>query len=66
MRSSIDTQAVLPFGTPDEVSEHVKCRIDDLASGGGFVFATVHNIQEGVPVENILSVFRTAVEYGRY
>jgi uroporphyrinogen decarboxylase len=62
----VDTQRVLPFGKPDEVVEEVKRRIDDLAPGGGFVFAAVHNIQALVPPENIVTAFETALEYGRY
>jgi uroporphyrinogen decarboxylase len=62
----VDTQRVLPFGTPQEVGDEVKRRIDDLAPGGGFVFAAVHNIQAFVPPENIVAVFDTALEYGRY
>jgi uroporphyrinogen decarboxylase len=62
----VDTQRVLPFGTPQEVADEVKRRIDDLAPGGGFVFAAVHNIQAFVPPENIVAVFDTALEYGRY
>ena len=60
----VDTQRVLPFGTPDEVRDEVKRRIDDLAPGGGFVFATVHNIQAFVPPENIEAAFDTALTYG--
>ena len=62
----IDTQKVLPHGTTREVRDEVKRRIDDLAPGGGFVFATVHNIQEDVPVENIMTLFETLREYGVY
>ena len=61
----VDTQHVLPFGTPGEVSEEVKRRIDDLAPGGGFVFAAVHNIQAFIPPENICAAFDTALDYGR-
>jgi uroporphyrinogen decarboxylase len=61
----VDTQQVLPFGKPQEVVDEVKRRIDDLAPGGGFVFAAVHNIQAFVPPENILAAFDTALEYGR-
>lgn len=60
----VDTQHVLPFGTPRQVADEVKRRIDDLAPGGGFVFAAVHNIQAGVPPENIVAAFDTALEYG--
>jgi len=62
----VDTQRVLPFGKPEEVADEVKRRIDDLAPGGGFVFAAVHNIQALVPPENVVTMFETALEYGRY
>jgi uroporphyrinogen decarboxylase len=62
----VDTQQVLPFGTPEQVRDEVKRRIDDLAPGGGFVFAAIHNIQAFVPPENIVAAFDTALEYGRY
>ena len=50
----VDTQQVLPFGTADQVRDEVKRRIDDLAPGGGFVFAAIHNVQAFVPPENIV------------
>lgn len=61
----VDTQWVLPFGSEAEVRDEVKRRIDDLAPGGGFVFAAVHNIQAFVPPENIVAAFETAMEYGQ-
>lgn len=62
----VDTQRVLPFGTPGEVRDEVKRRIDDLAPGGGFIFNTVHNIQADVPPENIMAMWETLREYGKY
>jgi len=62
----VDTQHVLPFGKPEEVADEVKRRIDDLAPGGGFFFAAVHNIQALVPPENIVTMFDTALGYGKY
>jgi uroporphyrinogen decarboxylase len=62
----VDTQRVLPFGKPPDVVDEVKRRIDDLAPGGGFVFAAVHNVQALVPPENIVTMFDTALDYGRY
>lgn len=62
----VDTQHVLPFGTAEDVRAEVERRIDDLAPGGGFVFAAVHNIQALVPPENIVTAFNTALTYGRY
>jgi len=60
-----DTQRVLPFGTPDEVEEEVKRRIDDMAPGGGFIFTQVHNIQPDVPPENIMAMYRAMDKYGK-
>jgi uroporphyrinogen decarboxylase len=62
----IDTQQVLPFGTPEQVRDEVRRRIDDLAPGGGFIFAPVHNIQPFVPPENIVTAYETAHRYGWY
>lgn len=59
----VDTQRVLPFGSVDDVRSEVRRRIDDLAPGGGFVFASVHNIQAQVPPENIVAAFDTARGY---
>jgi uroporphyrinogen decarboxylase len=59
-----DTQEVLPFGTVKDVEREVKRRIADLSAGGGFIFAPVHNIQPGVPPENIVTLYETAKNYG--
>lgn len=61
-----DTQKILPFGRTEDVRNEVKKRILDLKSGGGFVFAPVHNIQPGVPIQNILTLYKSALEYGIY
>jgi uroporphyrinogen decarboxylase len=62
----VDTQSVLPNGSVMEVQDEVKRRIDDLAPGGGFVFAAVHNIQSDVPPENILALRETLDTCGVY
>ncbi|GMU21485.1 MAG: methyltransferase [Phycisphaerae bacterium] len=62
----VDTQRVLPFGTPQEVRDEVRRRVEDLAPGGGFIFNTVHNIQADVPPENILAMREALAEYGVY
>ena len=61
-----DTQYVLPFGTPDEVRGEVRRRLETLMPGGGFVFTTVHNIQPEVPPENVMAMYETVWEFGRY
>ena len=63
----VDTQQVLPFGTPDEVSEQVLGRCEAFYKGGGFVFNTVHNIQARTPVANIIAMIRAVESFnGRH
>ena len=62
----VDTQRVLPLGTPAEVRDEVRRRIDDLAPGGGFVFNPVHNVQADVPPENYMAMWEAWLEYGAY
>ena len=62
----VDTQRTLPFGTPEEVQAQVHERIRILGPGGGFVFNTIHNVQAGVPVENLLALYQAVRRYGRY
>jgi hypothetical protein len=52
----VDTQQVLPFGTPEQVREQVLRRCEIFAPGGGFVFNTIHNIQAGTPVANVVAM----------
>ncbi len=61
--AGMDTQKILPFGTPEEVHEHVLERLEIFAPGGGFVFNAIHNIQANVPVQNIITAFNAVKEY---
>ncbi len=62
----VDTQRILPMGTPSQVKEEVKMRIEHLADGGGFVFSAVHNIQADVPPQNIIAMWEALREHGVY
>ncbi len=59
-----DTQTVLPFASPEDVYAHTRRNIDIFApgssatAGSGFVFTQVHNIQAGVPPENVLAMYQ--------
>ncbi len=61
-----DQQQVLPFGTPDQVRQETRKLLDDFMPGGDFVFAAGHNIQTGVPAENVLALFDAVFEHGVY
>lgn len=63
---AIDTQKVLPLGTPEEVRAEVRRIIDTLGKGGGYILASVHNIQAEVSAENIVAMFDEGKSYGVY
>jgi uroporphyrinogen decarboxylase len=61
-----DPVSIMSNGTVRDVEDEVKRRIDDFSPGGGFVFASIHNIQADVPPENVAKFFETAYRYGVY
>ncbi|MDR0669592.1 MAG: hypothetical protein LBF95_05880 [Treponema sp.] len=60
----LDTQHTLPFGTKEEIIEETKHNIRVLNQNGGAVFALTHNLQSGVPPENLELMLKTVLEYG--
>ncbi|MCG2661857.1 MAG: methyltransferase [Kiritimatiellae bacterium] len=62
----VDTQRVLPFGTPADVRRQVHARLRFFAPGGGFVFDAIHNIQAGTPMANVQALYKALKEFGRY
>ncbi|MHC4400221.1 MAG: uroporphyrinogen decarboxylase family protein [Planctomycetota bacterium] len=64
--AACDCQKTLPFGTPEEVAQEVRQSIRVFAPGGGYVLAAVHNVQAGVPPENVVALFDTAQTCGVY
>ncbi|QRN82503.1 methyltransferase [Chloroflexota bacterium] len=62
----VDTQQVLPFGTPEEIRAQVQERMQIFGRGGGFVFNPIHNVQAQVPVENLLALYEAVAEYRDY
>ena len=62
----IDTQKVLPFGTPAEIRKQVKERMEIFGRGGGFVFNSIHNVQTGIPEENLVALIDAVKEFRQY
>ncbi|KTE93680.1 uroporphyrinogen decarboxylase [Desulfitobacterium hafniense] len=62
----INTQSTLPNGTPEQIREETKRNIDAFARDGGFVFATVHNVQDDVPIENFIAMWETFQDHCKY
>ncbi|MBN2678404.1 MAG: hypothetical protein JXR32_10140 [Anaerolineaceae bacterium] len=63
---AIDTQRILPFGTPEQVRNEVHRVINILGKGGGYMVASVHTIMHEVPPENILAMVDAVEEIGHY
>ncbi|MFC1959772.1 uroporphyrinogen decarboxylase family protein [Chloroflexota bacterium] len=61
-----DQQEMLAFRSVEEVREEAKRLLDDFMPGGGFVFISGHNIQYGVPAENVVALYDTVMEHGNY
>ncbi len=61
---NIDSSRTLPYGSPQEVAAEVRQAIDIAAGGGGYIVASDHSLHDGIPVENIVEMFKTAAEYG--
>ncbi|MEG0310471.1 MAG: uroporphyrinogen decarboxylase family protein [Eubacterium sp.] len=62
----INTQKTLPFGTPEEVYAETTERLNILGKGGGYIFNTIHNIQYGSPMENVVSLFKAVSDFNAY
>ncbi len=63
---AIDTQHILPSGTPQEIRDEVKRVIHILGEGGGYMVASVHTIMNEVPPQNILAMVDAVEEFGHY
>ncbi|MCP5110250.1 MAG: hypothetical protein GY953_05390, partial [bacterium] len=60
---SIDTQKTLPFGTPEEVRQQVRERVEAFRSCGGFTIAPSQHLLTDIPLENIVAMYDAAWEY---
>jgi uroporphyrinogen decarboxylase len=64
LHGGVDNQYTLPFGSVDEVRQEVIDNIRILGAGGGYILAPCHNIQAVSPVENVVALYQTGLEYG--
>jgi len=63
---AVDTQHILPQGTPEEVRQEMKRVINILGRDGGYMVASVHTIMHEVPPQNILAMVDSVEEFGYY
>jgi uroporphyrinogen decarboxylase len=62
----IDTQQVLPFGSPEDVTAEVQRVIRAMGPGGGLILGPVHNVQPDVPPENLAAMCQAVKAFGCY
>lgn len=61
----IDISHAMP-GTREDVIAETKLRISQLSRGGGYILAPSNHLQADVPPENVVTLFETAHEFGKY
>lgn len=61
-----DIQELLPFGTEARIRDGARRLIEDMAAGGGFIFAPAHQILPEVPPRNIIAMYDGALEAAPY
>lgn len=59
----VDTQKILPFGTPEDVREEVLRKCEIFSKDGEFVFNAIQNVQARTPVENLSAMIEAVKEF---
>lgn len=60
----VSVQKTMPHGSPQDIRDEVRNRVEQLASNGGYIFCTAHNIQADTSIENIVALFEAYKEFG--
>lgn len=63
---NIDLGGVLTMGTPQQVEEQVRERIEALAPGGGYMVGSSNSITSYVPLENYKALLEATLKWGAY
>ena len=63
---AINIQETLTFGTPQDVRDEIRRRIEDLAPGGGYILTPRWALRPEVPPENIFAIYEAVDLYGGY
>jgi len=59
---TIDEQHTLPFGTPRDVENEVKARLQTVGKGGGLIIGPTHHVQLDTPMENFRAMVDTIMQ----
>ncbi len=61
-----DVSEVIPFGTPEEIEDHVKMLMDALKDNRTYIFGPSTVVQKEDPYENVKTLMNCAKKYGDY
>lgn len=64
--STIGTQKTLPFGTPAEVKNEVRARLNTCGKAGGIVVGPTHMVEPEVPWANLAAMAEAVDEFNRH
>jgi uroporphyrinogen decarboxylase len=56
---TVDEQRTLPFGTPEDVRQEVRRRLETIGNGGGLILGPTHHVQMDTPLENFWAMVDT-------
>ena len=62
----ISTAGPVAYGTVQDTVDYCKKTLDIMMPGGGYCFAPTHALQDNTPTENVVAMYETAREYGKY
>ena len=59
----IDTQNLMPHGTPGQVAAEARYYMENLGKGGGYILMSSQGLEPDVPTENIEALFTVSREF---
>jgi uroporphyrinogen decarboxylase len=63
---NIDLVNTLRLGTPSDVEKEVKELIENVGPGGGYIVASEHSLNDGIPFENVIAIKDAVIKFGCY
>jgi len=62
----LSTAGPLAYGTTNDVIEDVRNTLEIMMPGAGYIFSSTHCIQDNSPLDNVIAMYDSAKEFGRY
>ena len=63
---NVETSEILTFGTPEQVKEECRWRLEKVKPHSGYILSSGCALSPGVPAENIHAMVESARIYGQY